>query len=139
MIAIIQKLHRATSILQLDFKSQNQSLWHILLKWVLKVSHYKSLNDPKTTKEPQQQPILTQHQHQSGHRIARQKPKSKAVHFIHYIQHKLAANGAGAQKFRWLSSSLLEQALVANKIGQICREKVHVSKQDIELSQLLRG
>lgn len=66
-------------------------------------------------------------------------PKSKAVHFIHYIQHKLAANGAGAQKFRWPSSSLLEQALVANKIGQICWEKVHVSKQDIELSQLLRG
>lgn len=53
-MAIIQKLHRVTSILQLDFKSQNQSLRDILMKWVLKVSHYKSVNDPKTTKELQQ-------------------------------------------------------------------------------------
>lgn len=53
-MATIQKLHRATSILQLDFKSQNQSLRHIWMKWALKVSHYKSVNDPKTSKEQQQ-------------------------------------------------------------------------------------
>lgn len=67
------------------------------------------------------------------------KPKSKALHFIHYIQHKLAAMVCWRSEVQMTSSSLLEQALVANEIDQICWEKVRVSKQDIELSQLLQG
>lgn len=81
------------------------------MKWVLKVSHYKSMGMiPKQPKNCSNNQSWLSINTKVATGLQDKNLNLKPYFSIHYIQHKLAANGVDAQKFRWPSSSLLEQA-----------------------------
>lgn len=125
VMTVIHKLHLATSILQLDFKGTKSKLMKHFIE--------AGVKGKSTAKQPQHEPTLTQHQHQSGHRIASQKPNCKALHFsnLSRLRMVLALRGTKLQS--------TGPGIFSIGAELFCREKVHVSKQDIELSKLLRG